>query len=110
MTATTAAPLVPSLRDRLATIIGSLKFDLPAPCAEYPQAAGDAETLSAGATAARLAVHEAPTNAAALKAYFDFFAALAGLTAEVEAVAVHCGTEINEMNETNKTETTGVAS
>jgi hypothetical protein len=82
--AATATALVPSLRDRLAVIIGSLKFtpqySHPADsCAECRQARADAGTLGDATGAAQLAVYTAPTDAAAMAAYFDFFAALGGL-------------------------------
>lgn len=100
MSAVATAP-APCLRNRLAEIIGALRFGLRefccppgAPCGECVQMAADIAALDAGIDTAREAVHSAPTEAAALAVYFDFFAVLAGITVAVEAkaVAAHFGT------------------
>jgi hypothetical protein len=57
-------------------------------CGGCLQALADIEAVNAGTASAISAVREAPTEVAAMAAYFDHLAALAGLKVGVEAEVV----------------------
>ena len=103
MSAGLAAPVRTPLRERLAYLLNATAegvwrgddcgncagvFADPADrCPECAQAAEDGERLDAGITA----VQDAPTEAAALGAWFDCLAGVAGMGILIETAAVRCG-------------------
>lgn len=89
----TVLPLAPSLRDRLAVVLSAIDFSLTA--GHCPQAARCegcrnalevVAALNAEVAEAVARVRTAPTDTAAMGAYFDCLASLAGLGAEAEDV------------------------
>ena len=85
MNAVTAPPALTPLRERLAGLLDAMAGGL--------RGAGYCEACSGIPAGAAGAARGALTEAAALGAYFDALAALAGAAVQVDAGAVPCGQE-----------------